>query len=419
MGRPDKALIVTLLVPATAADGSDRGEWGGAVGTGCALDKGLILTSRHLVQRANRNPAHPIKVRWYALRIEGDPCSAWVDLDPDDKGAIRWVGEGNLDAALLVCPRHQGLTDIPAYRLAADPPTGLLQWESRGFPKASMVKGHSGHGEFHGKVMSMGRGDSLFTVSSELKAGDRRGHWSGASGMPVLVGDTIIGVVKDVPDNFENRTLRVVPAFLLRRQRDFLEVIGTNPPELLDRARELIVRALRRSEEATWSLKHHLAVECGSLAPCREVLAEKALYTPLRELVNTVLQAKEKLLQSGDHKGAEVVTELVLAVLPTGTDPAKVADIGPTVSGSRNALIRLDVHSPTVAEILMAAADRRGACFRTLHRPQDTLVGEGALGHVLEGGARSQRIATVARSDQRAGSTLRGLLREGLGSRIL
>jgi hypothetical protein len=243
--------------------------------------------------------------------------------------------------------------------------------------------------------MSMGRGDSLFTVSSELRAGDRREDWSGASGMPVHVGDTIIGIVKDVPDNYENRTLRVVPAFLLRAQRAFLKAIGTHPPELLDRARELIARVLGRSEEATWSLKRHLAVQCGSLAPCREVLADKALRMPLRDLVNTALKAKEELLRSGDEKGAEVVTQLVLAVLPTGTDPAKMANIDPTDSGSGNALIRLDVHSPTLAEILMAAADRRGACFRSLRRSQDTAIGEGALGHVLEGGrdpAGAQRL---------------------------
>jgi hypothetical protein len=76
MDRPDKALIVTVLVPTSASDGSGRGEWDGAVGTGCALDNGLILTSRHLVERTNRNFAYPIKVRWYALRAENDPHSA-------------------------------------------------------------------------------------------------------------------------------------------------------------------------------------------------------------------------------------------------------------------------------------------------------------------------------------------------------
>jgi hypothetical protein len=56
MTKPDKSLIVTVLVPTLDPLRVANGPWDGAVGTGCAVDNGLVLTARHLVQRDNRNP---------------------------------------------------------------------------------------------------------------------------------------------------------------------------------------------------------------------------------------------------------------------------------------------------------------------------------------------------------------------------
>lgn len=383
MDKPDKALIVAVLVPTL---GSGNGPWDGAIGTGCALDHDLILTARHLVQRPNRNPEHPIKVRWYALR-DTAADAGWVDLDPNDANAIRWAGEGDLDAALLACPRPEPLRDCPAYRLAADPPAGLPAWESRGFPRASVDNGAAEPGDFHGKVMGMSRiGDPFLPLTSELKAGNAQADWSGASGMPVLVGDTIVGIVKEVSANYDNRLLQAVPACHLRAQRAFLEAIGTNPPELLDRARALMVRALGESDTATAALAHRLVPGCGGLEPCRQALAGRALRLPLDQLVDTALEVKAQLHAKGDARGVQALLDFVQAVLPTGASPAAVPQLGADASAAGCSLIALNAYSPTLTEILMAAADRRGAWFRTLDDDRKHPVGEGCVGHVLEHG---------------------------------
>jgi hypothetical protein len=386
MGKPDKALIVTVLVPTRDPKRSSNGLWHGAIGTGCALENDLILTARHLVQQPNRNPDHPIKVRWYALRDQ-IANSGWVDLDPDDAKAIRWTGEDDLDAALLNCPRPELLRDIPAYRLAADPPERLPAWESRGFPRASAVNAKAEPGDFHGKVMSMsGIGDRLLSLSSELKAGNAQQDWSGASGMPVLVGDTIVGIVKEVSAKYDNRLLHAVPTCLLRAQPAFIEAVGTNPAELFDQARALMLRALAQSDSATNALARRLVPGCGSLEPCRQALAERALRLPLDQLVDTALEVKTALQAKGDERGVRTLIDFVQAILPTGTDPAQVLPLGAFDPAAGCALIALKAHSPTLIELLMAAADRRGAWFRTLDNDREHPVGHGLVGHVLEHG---------------------------------
>ena len=387
MDRPDKALIVTVLVPTRASDPARNGPWHGFIGTGCAVAKGLILTARHVVQPKNRNGDYPIKIRWYDLRDCPNSPSGWVDLNDNDEDSIRWVGEGNLDAALLACPRPPELRAIADYPVSAARPDGGDEWESRGFAAASIVNGESSHGDFIGKVMSMGRSDPLFSLSSALKTGPNQADWRGASGMPVLVKDTIVGIVKEVPANYENRMLHAVPAFRLRADQGFCKALGYESiPDLLEQAHTLIVEVLRRSDDATDELQRLLKPDCGDREPCRHALADIALEMPLRDLVDNALEAQSRLLSAENTPAADVVVSFIEAVLPTGSASAEVEKITSPEPGSDTTLIRLDVHSPTLAEILMAAADRRGTCFRTLHERKASPMGQGLLANITEGG---------------------------------
>lgn len=391
MRPPDKALIVTVLVPTTSDGPMEDGPWDGEIGTGCAVGDGLILTARHVVAPPNRNHAHPIRIRWYNQRQDGDPLSAWIALEEDDK-AIRWIGEGELDAALLVCPRHGALREMRGYRVAVACPAGNVDWESRGFPKASVVGEESGHGDFIGKVMSMGQDDPLFSLASELRAGDAWKDWSGVSGMPVLVDETIVGIVKSVPDKFGNQMLNAVPCFRMCSDPDFCEALGFKDlPDLVRRARVSTIRALKQGAPATRALARRLAPDCGSLDTCCEILAERALQLPLKTLVDTALEVQADLRAAGEDTEADFVARFILAVLPTGVEPAEVGKIASLASSADATLIRLDAHSPTLVEILMAAADGRAAWFRPLHDRRAAPRGEGCLGHV-EGGRDPQGI---------------------------
>lgn len=385
MQAPDKALIVTILAPTKSGDPAHDGPWHGSIGTGCAVGDGLILTCRHVIAPPNRNPAYPIRVRWYNQRQDGDPCSAWITLEDDEK-AIRWKGEGDLDAALLVCPRHEALREMRSYRVAVAPPRGTEIWESRGFPAASVVGKESGHGDFTGAVMSMGRDDPLFSLESRLRAGDALEDWSGASGMPVLVDDTIVGIVKSVPDKYGNQMLFAVPCFRMCREPEFCEALGFKDlPDLVVQARELTIRALMQSEPAARALARRLAPDCGSHKACCEILAERAIQMPLKALVDTALEVQAELRVADKDRDADFVARCVRALLPTGAEPAEVGKIASPASDADATLIRLDAHSPTLVEILMAAADRRETRFRPLYDRRDFPLGEGCLGRV-EGG---------------------------------
>lgn len=242
----DKALIVTLLVPTLGPEGQPRDEWHGAFGTGCAVRDDLILTSRHVIRPERRDRRFPIKVRWYDRRDPEDPRSAWVSLAGDDDEVIAWAGEGDLDAALIRCPRHPGLKAVADYHLPVHRPVGGSRWESRGFPLAGVVEGESHPGDFIGEVMSMALSDSLFGLSSQVKT-DRQADWDGASGMPVIVGEEILGVVKAVPDNYDNAVLQAVPTFRMRADERFCRLLGCETaPDLLQTVHHLIVDLLKK-----------------------------------------------------------------------------------------------------------------------------------------------------------------------------
>ncbi|GAB0150499.1 hypothetical protein McPS_32410 [Marichromatium sp. PS1] len=386
MRSPDKALIVTILVPTRSDNPSKDGPWDGAVGTGCVVGEDLILTARHVVSPPERNPEHPIRIRWYGQCTDDDPFSGWVELEEDDK-AIRWTGKGDLDAALLVCPRHEALRDMRVYRVAISRPPALACWESRGFPQASVVGDESGHGDFCGSVLSMGWEDPFFSVKSDLPAGEEARHWSGASGMPILVGERIVGIVQAVPDHFGNQLLRAVPTFRMLEDSTFCAEMGFAAlPDLCTRARNLMIDALGKSDEAVNGLKARLAPECGNLKACREELANRVLELPLREVVDTARGVQSELRSKGKESAANVVARFVEALLPTGADPAELGKIRPAQPGTESALIRLDAHSPTLVEILMAAADGRETLFRPLHDRRTFPLGKACVGRVPEGG---------------------------------
>ena len=393
---PDKDLIVAILVPTKAKGSAGDDPWEGSIGTGCAVGDDLILTARHVVRPAQRNAACPIRVRWYALRHDDDPQPAWYPLDGSDEEVICWVGEGDLDAALLRCPRPPELRGMRPFRIPASRPPGTAVWESRGFPAAGHTGSRSRHGDFIGNVMSMGSRDRVFSVTSDLASGDKREDWSGASGMPVLIGDAIVGVVKAVPAKsddgrvmYENRLLHAVPSSLLRADRAFCDLLGdTSLPDLIDQARKLILDVLCDCPTAQEALKARLAPECGSAAACGEAIAQVALSgeLPLKALVDRAIEARYELRRNGDEAGADCIARFVGALLPVGSAPEEVEKITSSGSSAATTLIWLDAHSPTLVEILMAAADRRAAHFRTLQDRRAHPFGQGCLANVPEGG---------------------------------
>jgi hypothetical protein len=90
----NRALLVRLFVPTE----SDKI---GITGTAYPVGKDLILTAWHVVEPPDRDARIPISALWYSYPAVG-PDNGWYPLAQD---CVVWRGKGDLDAALLQCPR--------------------------------------------------------------------------------------------------------------------------------------------------------------------------------------------------------------------------------------------------------------------------------------------------------------------------
>lgn len=385
----DKDLIVTIKVPTLADEPAKSGPMHGRIGTGCVVGRGLILTARHVLDVGERrNPDFPIRLCWYALH-ETDPQGGWRDLGADAEVVV-WPEDPGLDVALLRidAPPDARLAELKPYRLATVRPRDGLAWGGRGFPR-SHVTDHREKGDFIGKVMSCGRSDRLFSVTSELKTGKLQRDWSGASGMPVVLDETtVLGVIKSVPKRYDNRELEAVPASLIRADKALSKALGLEPlPDVLERARGLIVDALRPSKAAVKRLAEFLVPDCSEPPEqCLDKLARVALDTPIDRLLEIALRVQTPLRNDGLWQEVDLVSAFIQAVLPTNAESGQVDRVARDAMEQGATLVQLDAHSPTMTEILMAAADRRPTSFRAVHVRNANPIGEAMVGRLFGGG---------------------------------
>src|SRR5512144_1200819 len=95
--RMYKDLIVAVFAPTKGT-----GTRSGCVGTGYPVTEDLILTSRHVVEPENRDDRAQILVRWFHDQPANGKSPGWIPIT-----ALVWTGQGNLDVALIRCPRPE------------------------------------------------------------------------------------------------------------------------------------------------------------------------------------------------------------------------------------------------------------------------------------------------------------------------
>lgn len=190
----DERLFVRIEVP-TLCDGSeDGGGTYGTSGTGYPVGEQLILTARHVVAPEHRDDRYPIRVHWVKFPDFGD--KGRVTLDRDDR-AIVYLGTGEPDdIALLCCPRRPPDLTTPLWPWGPAPEQDD-PYSSIGYPKATRLEAPGEavaaptQNRFDGKIRITA--EPWFEIT-DLHAPSAAEHWSGASGMPIFVGDRIIGV---------------------------------------------------------------------------------------------------------------------------------------------------------------------------------------------------------------------------------
>lgn len=142
------------------------------------------------------------------------------------------------------------------------------------------------------------------------------------------------------------------------------QVSETPDPELLNTARRLIAAKLEESEAAAERLAERFGVESELPESRREAIAAKVLEEPLDKLFDIALDEQQYFLnKKGDTKAANIIADLVHAILPAKYLPTEIATARANKCGQTCGLIQLLASHKTIAEIIMAGADRRPTLY--------------------------------------------------------
>ncbi len=186
--------------------------------------------------------------------------------------------------------------------------------------------------------------------------------------MPIFVASGILGVLCQIPPKHGNKKLEVVPAWLLLRDEGFRKALGVDEQcKRLESARKLLRRLLERSDAATDDFAAELGLPCGDIPKCREQVVERLLVEklPLERLFELALSVRDKRRGRKDTVGAQIAQDLMLTILPAIHDAAVVADVRRHKGDHSVCPLALPTKLRTLAEIIMAGADRRAARLRS------------------------------------------------------
>ncbi len=331
------------------------------------VSEDLILTSRHVVEPENRNRLAKIRVRWFYDKSIRGKASGWNSIE---KGDLVWIGKGDLDAALIRCRRPASLSRFRLGQVVERRPRVDERWESSGFARANKREEVREPGDFGGTLRSMAEGDPYFEVLEDAKP-VAEDQWSGVSGMPVCVGSEILGVAKHVPRNYDHKKLEAVPTWRLLEDKGFKKALGIDEEQArLERARQLLLRLLEHSDEATRDLAAALNPKrgCGHIPDCRNWVVETLLNeTPsLEQLFDMALGVQDRRRAKDDRPGVRVAAELILTILPAIQDASVLSEVRRCKGDASICTIDLPTKLHTLAEIIMAGVDRRTARLRSL-----------------------------------------------------
>lgn len=389
----DKSLLIAVFVPTTNERGEDfKGEIGERA-TGYPVGKDLILTARHVLHPKppnRRDSRYPVAIRWHCFR-SGDDVD-WIDISDDD---IVWESQGELDAALIRCPRRP--PDAVGWGIVShERPRDGTQWISEGFPRAAKYGNRRNPSSFIGKTCSKAPNEPYFELTVDAAPEDEEG-WKGVSGMPVFVDHKILGVVRSVPPNFSAKKLHATPAWKLREDDAFRRWIGDDKQAAhFKKTRSKLVELFRRSPDAIDAIQRELpdiADKMIGLDKGRKAddLVEHLLNTDIRTAIQALRDAHRSFCEDdgGGERNrcdADMLVALSQLIVPALYDYGVVRWVGSQHGDGSAALVLLPTCTKTVAEIIMAGADGRATRFRHREDEDDQPEGELNLPRMPESG---------------------------------
>ncbi|MCB0305953.1 MAG: hypothetical protein KDI38_19485, partial [Calditrichaeota bacterium] len=235
---------------------------------------------------------------------------------------------------------------------------------------------------FHGKFLP---GGNLKTGELDLTVEPKPeipGKWAGISGAPVLIQGRLVGIIQSYQEDFGGGNLAAVSIEQLLKEDSFAKHIALKDWE--DFVGAICAKLeifLKRSEQLSNVLGNLLSV---SNAPHRpDEIVKKLVDLRVGEFEWTMADTISGFgkPQTSDWKSLETFSNLLLPIIYDRTTINSVHE-----SLGKGTLLHLPVATRTVAEILMAAVQRRPAAFRKPITGDDWPVGEILLEPNPEGG---------------------------------
>lgn len=321
--------------------------------TGYPIAPNRIITARHALYRENNEVSGEVKVRWYHKKElpEYDWRSAKVidcGLDPE------------LDVALLECEFPDDVNHF--CHLEENNPNKELEWEGEGFATAGKLKDEWLPSPLSGVVYNAAD-NAKWLVLTETGKVLKEEYWCGVSGSPVFIKgtNTIIGIVLQIPPNYEARRLHATPTWKLLQCEGFRKAIDYDfRNEQIGQLRSDIIAILDESPEVCEALCAELKT---SNSNCYD-LVETLIHLPVNELLKHCQAAINHSLKAQKITVATTIKKLVYYLLPVVFDQRIIQEV---CSSSGSGICRVEIATETVAEIIMAGSD--GRC--TQYGPSD------------------------------------------------
>ncbi len=350
----NKNLLVEIFV--------DVGETEGYISTGYPVANNRVITAYHALYPDGKQ-ALSIELRWHHQKGEK---RAWQTLKLTD---IVWEDE-TLDVALLRC-QSPVKERAP---LSAKKPTTNECWESEGFAEAGQRDEHREAVALKGKTYKAAETQDWFELGVDDPVKGAK-LWQGASGSPIFVDDTIIGIIISYQKPFDGNRFKATPTWKLLEIAEFKQKLGEDIDEEQEReqrrawAQEEITLLLEVQDENSRLLKQlRDLLDIGKeLDTEPERISERLLDDlPLSNCLDLLNKLRVRFQKRKDECSVTCIRSILNILLPVLSNHRLIAELRQQKNNITHLIFSTEIATKTTAEIIMAGVDQRAVLFEAL-----------------------------------------------------
>ena len=320
------------------------------VSTGVPISQRYILTTGHGIPK-EKNAS--IKIRFRKKNVWEKVTCVWHGLTEPEA----------IDAALLEMTRDENI--LPFVYSSYLPPD-KCDWQGCGFPVVAEIKKEKDGKEIH--IDSKGVGGTLFPYGNNAKGeldleytsgpNDPK-RWAGLSGAPVMWQNKLVGIIKELTDEFDKRfngiaikRLLEIPSFQEKieviDQKDFTNATQRKVQEYLERSDDIVDALLVQNE-------------LDGCSRDTRIMAKKLMNMPIQSFVECMYSVLGSEW-ADKPKVREIIKNLLCLILPLLWDVGAICSIRSQMD--IGAIISIPFATGTIAEIVMAGSAKRPVRFK-------------------------------------------------------